>query len=475
MAVHDSTSAATYSLMDDTLRMPPHDEEELGPALAALRNALELDQATVAREAGLPASSISEYERGRTVPSPRSVARILSGMGLPDGGLDVGFHFVRTVRASQGGKCSGSGVPLQGGGPAPVLATSILEILATCANSASLGHGEAPFRRPGPEDRLHAPALWSRLQRYSPKECRAIVQENPEFRSWALCELLCEKSVKAAADSPARAEQLAELALLIASLVFGDDEWRSSLQGYSYAFLGNACRVGGNLRRAEEAFDHSDRLWQAGDNGARELFDEARLLDLKASLRREQRRLPEALDLLNQALRLSEGTALAGHVLVNKSKTLEELNDPEGAVAALREAAPLAEVSADTRLLLCVHFNLLVLLGMLGRHAEADLLAPRVRSLTELLGNALDLVRLRWLEARISAGLGRGYEEVAEALREVKEGFTARGIAYDAALVSLELAVLSLESGRTGEVRQLAREMAPIFQAQGVQRETLAA
>ena len=52
--------------------------------------------------------------------------------------------------------------------------------------------------------------------------------------------------------------------------------------------------------------------------------------------------------------------------------------------------------------------------------------------------------------------------------------FTTKGIAYDAALASLEVAVLYLEEDRTGEVKALAREMAPIFKAQGVHKEALA-
>ena len=48
-------------------------------------------------------------------------------------------------------------------------------------------------------------------------------------------------------------------------------------------------------------------------------------------------------------------------------------------------------------------------------------------------------------------------------------------MAYDAALVSLELSALYLEQGRTAEVRTLASEMAWVFKAQGVHREALAA
>ena len=48
-------------------------------------------------------------------------------------------------------------------------------------------------------------------------------------------------------------------------------------------------------------------------------------------------------------------------------------------------------------------------------------------------------------------------------------------MAYDAALVSLELAVLLIENGQTAEVRELAEGIAEIFRARDVHRETLAA
>ncbi|MFL6294201.1 MAG: hypothetical protein ACJ759_25175, partial [Thermoanaerobaculia bacterium] len=47
--------------------------------------------------------------------------------------------------------------------------------------------------------------------------------------------------------------------------------------------------------------------------------------------------------------------------------------------------------------------------------------------------------------------------------------------AYDVALVSLDLAGLYTEQGRTMELKQLAGEMVPIFASLQVQRETLAA
>jgi len=66
-------------------------------------------------------------------------------------------------------------------------------------------------------------------------------------------------------------------------------------------------------------------------------------------------------------------------------------------------------------------------------------------------------------------------EKAISALTWVREEFASRGIAYDVALSTLELAVLYLEEGWTAKVKELARQMAPIFKAQGVHREALAA
>ena len=46
---------------------------------------------------------------------------------------------------------------------------------------------------------------------------------------------------------------------------------------------------------------------------------------------------------------------------------------------------------------------------------------------------------------------------------------------YDAAIVSLDLAILYLRQERTADVRQLAEEILPVFQIQDVHREAVAA
>jgi hypothetical protein len=81
---------------------------------------------------------------------------------------------------------------------------------------------------------------------------------------------------------------------------------------------------------------------------------------------------------------------------------------------------------------------------------------------------------VRWLEARVAAGCGRE-EDAVMTLEEVRQVFTAESLPYDAALSSLDLAVLLLGKGETASVRELALEMGWIFTDKGIHREASAA
>lgn len=80
-----------------------------------------------------------------------------------------------------------------------------------------------------------------------------------------------------------------------------------------------------------------------------------------------------------------------------------------------------------------------------------------------------------WTEGRVAAGLGR-IEGGIEVLAKVRGGPAARdGLRHGLSLVSLELSLLYAGQGRTDQVKNLARHMMPIFKAQDVHREALAA
>lgn len=118
--------------------------------------------------------------------------------------------------------------------------------------------------------------------------------------------------------------------------------------------------------------------------------------------------------------------------------------------------------------------QLLWFLNEVGRSAEAHEILGEVRELARRYGNRLDRLRLLWTEGRICQNLGR-FELAEEALKQVRAGFIDAEIGYDVALVSLDLAALYLETGRTAEVKELAAEMLPQFAARQIHREALAA
>lgn len=441
----------------------------LSQTLSFLRNSQGWTQGDLADASGSPANLISDYERGRHKTLSRErIEELVTVIGLSPQLIDETLELLNKVRASR----EKPGEPVD-----PMRAR--LEAVA-----ADLGRATATFfhdlflrgfnELQVAEERARAPRLWAQLKPLPARQRRIALEGAMDFRSWALCELICKESTNAARDSADRAVELASLALRIAELAPGDEAWRSRLQGYAWAHVGNARRVRSNLPGADEAFRRAKRLWKSGEAGdPGRLLEEARLLDLEASLCRDQRRFAEALSLLDRAL-AAENSELRTRILLNKATVLLALGDHEAAVAALRWAAPLVEAASDPQLLFVLRFNLAVNLCFLGRHGEVESLFSDLRKLAVKLGNGLDLVRLRWLEGRVAAGLGRR-EEALATLSHVQDEFVTREIAYDAALVSLEIVVIYMEQGEKAEVRNLARQMLWIFRAQVVHREALAA
>jgi tetratricopeptide (TPR) repeat protein len=312
--------------------------------------------------------------------------------------------------------------------------------------------------------------LFGRLERL-PQEARlAVVQVAEEFQSWALCERVCDASELEASRSVEQAAVWAHLARHIAERVRGPEEWRSRLQGYAAAHVANVLRVSGSLVLAEATLEEAKRLWHAGSDPVG-VLDPGRLLDLEASLRRAQRRLPEALALLDEAAAVGRNPERA---LLKKGYTLEVAGEYERAVETLLRAAPLVSQRGDSRLERILSGNLALNYCHLGRFAEAAELANQVRAAAVKTGDEIEVLRMTWTQGRIAAGQGRT-GEARSLLAQARREFAARRMDYDAALALLEESALLLDEGRVAEVKTLARELAVVFDSQGVHREALAA
>lgn len=325
----------------------------------------------------------------------------------------------------------------------------------------------------GLQARQQAEFLWNRLKKRNPKERRLMVEDHSDFQSWALCERAAAESIDLAPNHPQDALEVARLAHDIAEKVPGDALWRMRVEGYALAHVSNGLRVCNDLPTMGITINRARKLWEEGEAGDPGLLNPAVLPWIEAAVRREQRQFPEALKRIDEALSLDSGE-LRGKILITKSGILKALGDPEGSTVVLSEAAPLIDRRKAPQLALYLEFNLLSDLCRIGQPEKVEPQLEEIGQLAEKLGERLDLARVVWLRGLTAAGLGRNAEAEA-AFVQVRREFETYKLAYDYALVSLDLALVLLEQGRHRDVRRVAQEMVEIFRTLEIDQEALMA
>jgi transcriptional regulator with XRE-family HTH domain len=438
--------------------------------LVFLRTGQGWSQAQLCRVAGISPTQLNDYESGRKALTRERLDQLAGALGLPPERVDETLACLAANRAAA--------APPEANLDARAATRRKIEVLAARAGRMQKDHarellsfltdeGEALVAR------QQAGQQMIRLQRRTAGQRRFLVETVAEFRNWALAEAAALESVRLAPNHPREAREWAELAVSIAELAPGEETRRRRLHGWTLHFLANALRTCNDLPAAEKARARGRKLWEAGAPGDPGLLAEAWLPWIEANLRMDQRRLPEALKRIDEALALDQGE-LRAQILMSKSNILRRLEDPAGSTAVLLEAEPLIDARREPRLAFGLRFNLLVDLCVLGKAAEAEPRLPAVWRLAKRLGEPLDLTRCLWLQGQVHSALGR-VEEALAAFRQVRRTFHERPLAYDYALVSLDLSLGLLERGRTAEVMTIAEEMLWIFKAQEVHREALAA
>lgn len=240
------------------------------------------------------------------------------------------------------------------------------------------------------------------------------------------------------------------------------------------AELANAYRLNDEFESAEETLTRAEGFLSEGTGDPLIL---ARLLEVEVSLRSDQKRLGEALELLEilSQLYLQLGEAhLAGQTLISKGINTSIDGRPEEAVRLFREGLGLIEPERDPQLAAIGRYGLLNTLEICGEYREAGRLLLESGLREAFADDLLNLAKLRWLEGKIHAGLGKLWR-AEQVLGDVRSGFLERGQGYDAALVGLDLAAVWLRQGNHAAVRELAEEILKTFAALGIQREGIKA
>ncbi|HSK79288.1 MAG TPA: hypothetical protein VLQ45_22740, partial [Thermoanaerobaculia bacterium] len=109
-----------------------------------------------------------------------------------------------------------------------------------------------------------------------------------------------------------------------------------------------------------------------------------------------------------------------------------------------------------------------------GEFIEARKLLFLNRSLLRQVGGRTNEIKLIWLEARIHQGM-KAFAKAERGLRKVREGFQKQELPYDAAIASLDLAMVLLSQSQTGEARPILLDAVQVFNDLKIGREAMGA
>lgn len=305
-----------------------------------------------------------------------------------------------------------------------------------------------------------------------------VFRATKRYRSPFLVDLLIGESRRRVTADPFEAYDLAELAqevgLRIPHALFGSS-WAMTAVARANAYRANALRAIGESRAAEPVLETAIDLF--AQEGSGDPLIEAELMGLVASLRKDQRRFPEAEGLINEMVSryLESGESLlAGRALVKKGELYRDMGQPTRAIAQAQEAISLIDPDSDPRLYLCAQHNLTHYLQEAERYEEALERLQATRPLYDRFPEPWTQLRFRWLSGKIGLGLGN-LSSAERDLVAAHRGFIEERLPYDAALAGLDVALVYLLQSRAGEVKDLAERLVPIFQKRDIQREALAA
>jgi len=328
------------------------------------------------------------------------------------------------------------------------------------------------------EERCNLPLLTALFDEIPVEERRAEARTKLAFQNWVFCEWLIETSRELSQSDAFRAEEQARLAVEIAD---GLEPVRygaalvQDLRGRARVCLGAALRHRPDLWGADDALSRAEALL---DEGTGDTLETGYLLEARASLRRDQQRIAEAHRLADESIavyRRHRELHLLGRVFVDKGKTYAAEHDLEAAVHWMRKGLGLLDPTRERRFELGARLGLMLCLLESGRAQEAGFLLRASRVEFEVHAGALLGLRFRWLEGKVQHALGDHLDDAEQSLAEARRGFIERGLGFDAAGASLDLAGLYASQGRAAEMRRVAEEMLPIFRSQDLHREAIAA
>jgi tetratricopeptide (TPR) repeat protein len=291
-------------------------------------------------------------------------------------------------------------------------------------------------------------------------------------------EALLAKSWSLRYENPGMMVQYATLAAHLsksfAARRYGREEV-FDLQGRALAELGNAYRVLDQHDLAADALARARYLLE--ELGSRDETLLIRLCELEATLAADQRQFGYAICLLLKVASFHQRTGdlhLAGRTLIKRGLYVGYAGNPEEALRLIPEALALVDGKRDPGLVYAAVHNQLLFIVDCGRFSEGRTFRARHSWILNRGEGCMNRTRLRWIEGRIEAGLGRP-DRAEAACREVKQEFEEFHRSYIASIVALDLAAALLAQQRPQEAHEVVLGASQVFSALRIEREALAA
>jgi tetratricopeptide (TPR) repeat protein len=297
------------------------------------------------------------------------------------------------------------------------------------------------------------------------------------LRGLGVLKALLDRSWAVRHENLGEMKELARVAVDVATRLdprWHDERDAADWQARAWGELGNARRASDDLDEAERAFGASFDFFLQGTRDARL---KARLHDLYASYLGTRRQFDlafAALDIVYSTYLELGDSHLAGRALVIKAMFLHYSSRPEEALTVNQQARTLIDKDRDPSLLSFSIHNQLLFFVACGRFPEARReLFIHLGELQACDGRIYKL-RLRWLQAQISAGMNN-LKSAESGLLHVKLGFEQEGMGLHAAIASLELALVWMRQDRHEETEKIVLEVYDVFVALRIQREAFGA
>ena len=323
-------------------------------------------------------------------------------------------------------------------------------------------------------DRLLAESDWLGLMALPSIPLQLEHVRRSRYETRAFVDLLGEKYLEEGRKCRKRGLEIAELAVESVEASAQElGQLAQELRCLTWARLANARRLVLDFSEADKAFERAEQLWNVLCPRSDKKV-EAELLFLKGRLRFEQRRFDEALNLLDLAINRSyraEDEILLVKSLVQRAEIVGYLDLPDPVIPDLERALKILEKhEGETRLRLGLLMGISYAYSSKGDYGKALEVLRGLEKFREV--DPLLTPQLAWLRALARIGQD-ALGEAKDLLYQSREGFgLCQGDVY-AAVVSLDLARLSLVQDEISSALRFASEALPVFERYGEYPEVL--